>query len=1134
EAQAAASLNHANIVAVFDAGEWDGVPFIVMELVEGLPLSSAKSDNLQTILSLADQVCEALAHAHAKGIIHRDLKPENVLVTPNGRAKLMDFGLARSASASPLTVAGAIVGTVHYLAPENALGQAIDERADLYSFGVMLYQLAAGGLRFESDDLLGVITQHLHAPVTPPSTFNPAIPAALDALLLRLLSKNPQDRPGSAQEVQAELQAIRQALESAEISPSADVDLPVIRRLARGRLVGRERELVEARALWERAANSEGQAFLVSGEPGVGKTRFAEELIAYARLRGARILRGGCYEYEATTPYLPLAEALRDWVHAQADSELQALPLQTAAELARLAPEIEARLGALPPNPPLGPEQERLRLFDHLARFLGGLAARSGLLLFVDDLHWSDNGTISFLQYLLRRLRGERLLVLGAYREIELDRAHPLSAALVDWNRARLVTRQQLSRLSLEDCSQLLAAMFGQTEITQEFAEAIYRETEGNPFFVEEVVKALVEQGQIYRQDGEWERRSIDDLSIPQSIKEAIGRRLDRLSPATVETLQQAAVLGKTFAYAELAAVEAAPGNEPHLLDAIDEALTAQLLNPGPGESFVFTHDKLREVLYEELNPVRRRRYHQHAADGIERLYPGKALEAHVQDLAYHYLHSGDLQRALDYSLRAARHAQQVYASDEALLYYRSAVECASGLNLDDQLVDIYCDIGDVYASIGLFSPSVDNFQRALDLATSTQVRAVLKSRIGAAYTAVGDLRGLEFLQTAERELDPQSQKSDLASNLMMQGRFYHYQARHAASIEYLQRARALAEDLNQINTIGQVYGYLAGAYQHLAQLDESMRWARASIELGERTNNPTAIATGIEFLAEDYSILSQWSQSLEYAERDREMGEQYGFQDRIAWAFLPRSFSHHGMGQLVLARQDARQGLALAEEIGELRLAVWLRAMQGLAEADLGNSQVAVALTSQALEQARQLQQIIMAAFARHCLARSLAAQGDQEGPLRLAQEAFDSVANSENLLARLYAGLAWVTTLAEAGEPSQALSASEDYLALTRRVGARHWEGIALRCQAQACIGLERWPDATQALQAAISVFESLGSQLELGRALYQRARISAATGERREAGEYAARALPLLELCAASLDAAAVSQFIQSRTT
>ena len=213
-------------------------------------------------------------------------------------------------------------------------------------------------------------------------------------------------------------------------------------------------------------------------------------------------MRGGCYEYEATTPYLPFVEAFREWTRRQSPEQLRTALGATASEIAKFAPEIETKLDALVGNAPLPPSEERLRLFDNTARFLRSLAADNGLLLFIDDVHWADQGTLSLLHYLLRHLRDDRVLILAAYREIELDRAHPLASALVEWNRERLATRVVLGRLSHVDTGTLLATLFGIESVSDDFVAALYRETEGNPFFIEEVIKSLIEQGQIYREAG--------------------------------------------------------------------------------------------------------------------------------------------------------------------------------------------------------------------------------------------------------------------------------------------------------------------------------------------------------------------------------------------------------------------------------------------------------------------------------------------------------------------------------------------------------------------------------------------------------------------------------------------------------
>jgi predicted ATPase len=265
EAQAVAQLNHPNIVGVYDVGfadEAEREPFIVMELVEGESLYRLRPTALSETLALARQICAALEHAHRHGIIHRDLKPENVIVTPNGVAKLMDFGLA-SSGASRLNTQGTIVGTVHYLAPEQALGQALDGRADLYALGVMLYELTTGQLPFTGDDPVTIIAQHLQAPVVPVRTLRADLPLALEAIILKLLAKAPADRFASAGEVGVALAALA-------VPPPSPAELPHNLPIQLTSFVGREEELAQVKRRLKAS-----RLLTLVGAGGCGKTRLA-------------------------------------------------------------------------------------------------------------------------------------------------------------------------------------------------------------------------------------------------------------------------------------------------------------------------------------------------------------------------------------------------------------------------------------------------------------------------------------------------------------------------------------------------------------------------------------------------------------------------------------------------------------------------------------------------------------------------------------------------------------------------------------------------------------------------------------------------------------------------------------------
>ncbi|HVN55792.1 MAG TPA: AAA family ATPase [Anaerolineaceae bacterium] len=1127
EAKAAARLNHPNIVSIFDAGEIQGQPFIVMELIDGVPLLTHRPASLPEIVDLAVQICAALDHAHANGIVHRDLKPENIVVNSQGRVKLLDFGLARSL-ASRLSGQGMVVGTVFYLAPEQALGKEADARADLYSLGVILYELVAGQLPFVGDDPLMVISQHLYAPAVPPSTHRAeALP--LEPVILRLLAKNPEDRYSSAAEVAAQLKSLnldegalpqispaRARVEpeaGRENSPAATGAL--LDQLARGRMVGRRSELNRLRELWERSLQGNGHLALISGEPGIGKTRLCREMIVHAQLSGAVVLRGGCYEYEAATPYLPFVEALREWVHLQSPEKLRRSLENTASELSRLAPEIENKLGPQPPNPPLPPNEERLRLFDHFSRFLDHLAEDRGLLLFIDDLHWADQGTLSLLYYVLRDLRNERILVIAAYREIELDRAHPLAASLVEWNRERIATRIPLDRLSYEDTATHLATLFGQETVSEDLARAMYAETEGNPFFLEEVVKALIEQGQIYRENNEWERKEIAELAIPQSVKEAIGRRLNRLSQDCIDVLHIAAALGKEFKFFELAA--ASSFSEDRLLDSLDEASETQLIHAEGRDSFLFSHDKIREVLYEELNPIRRKRLHQRIGEGLEKIYSAN-LEGYAQELAHHFTESGDLPRSLRYSLLAADQTRQLFALDDALHYFDHAREAAEALDQNETLSEIHNSIGEVYSITGPLSKSVENFELALGYTQDPHRRAAIKARAGREYAAIGDERGIQFIEEALQELDVNTQANEVALATAMLGRYFHYRAIHTRAIEYLEKALALAEPLDDPEILLFIYAYMAGANQHLTHYQISNEWARKNIAMGERKQAPQSVAIGYEFLAENAIAVGEWKDAIQYADRDREIGEKTGAKDRVAWGLYSRGYAEQINGDMEASERDSRSSRILALEIEDTRLAIMAGIIQMQDLSNMGREEEANELAQETLKITNELQHPTLHAQTHHGIAYLHVNRDDYQQALDHLLQAEDHILPTENAWMPMNYRPLLVHVLIELDRIAEAEKMIPPMLAASRQAGSRYCEGQGLRAQSELFARLGRWENVFEAIDRSIHLLRDQEDRLELGHSYQQRGLFHQAQGDVQSARDSWQRAAVLFSACGA----------------
>jgi len=1057
EARAAAALNHPQIVQVYDVGEHDGAPFFVMELVTGPSLRTARPSSLEDIVDIAGQLTDALGHAHDHGLVHRDLKPDNVLLAEgSGKrlVKLADLGLAMGGSGSRLTQAGMIVGTAEYMSPEQAMGQAIDGRADLYSLGVLLYELTTGRLPFLGDHPLAIVSQHVNAPVVPPRAIRPDLPRPLEAAILKLLAKDPSGRFATAGDAG---RALRGSLDA---GPTASADEPVaaialLDALSRGRLVSRDEELAEVRELWRRARSGLGHGVLLSGEPGAGKTRLARELMIQAALDGAVVLQGGCYEYEATTPYLPFAEAFRRWVHDQKDDEaLRALVGSTAQQLTKLAPELETRLGPFAKRPELPPHEERFLFFDAVAETLRALAGSRGLLVHLDDLHWADSSTLWLLAHLFRNLKEDRVLFLGCYRETELDRAHPLSKALVDWNRERLTTRISLKRFSADETRAQLAALLGQ-DVSAEFSTKVHRETDGNPFFVEEVLKALIEQGSIFRGAGKWERSDTGELQIPQSVKEAIGHRLNRVTPACNEVLRAAAVLGKTFDFAELSAAD--DRSEDALLDALDEAVTAQLLVSGKGDAFSFTHDKIREVLYEEMNAVRRRRLHQRVAEGLEKLRTRKPIA--IETLAHHYIEAGDHERGLACAKEAGQLAERLSAFDEAIHAYGGALECAEALGLKDEQLGLEEAMGKASMAGGEMIRAIEHFEKALALATEPADRARLQCQAASSLVHTGDPRGLEYLRDALSVLDSETHPLETAHALTTEARFHHLAGRHRKAVELLERAERIAGtpkpgelvSAYQGLVLTLTYAFLAGAYQHLGLFSDGDRWAWRAVEFGTAHGLLNAQASGFEFLGENSTNRGDWEKGLEYAEKEREVVARLHSRERLAWTYFTASVCSMYLGEPERADREFREGIALSVSLGERRLASLLRGNLAVLEAETGRLDDALRTATDNVADADRMELLHMRADGRRCLAHVLWKRGELAEALRICDEMIAITSSIESRIARLWLGPIHIEVLLALGHREEAASQLDVYSEIVASCQSRQHTEAVVRLRAR-----------------------------------------------------------------------------------
>ena len=610
-----------------------------------------------------------------------------------------------------------------------------------------------------------------------------------------------------------------------------------------GEFFGREEELAAMDRGWQRVRTGNRQVMLVAGEAGIGKTRIIGEF-ARRCLSSGTTLVGHCDE-EALTPYQPFVEALTQLLGQFTDAELeqQMRDGNLTPEVARLVPNLTARLPELDCGAVVDPESERFRLFQAVDRLFSSASRRSALLILLDDLHWADKSSLLLLRHLARGAPSTAMFVIGTYRGDGVERT-ALGALLADLQRDQGAARLALRGLTVEDAERLVQAITGRRP-TRAFMKSLTSETSGNPFFIREVVQHLKDDGELDQVDGTKPASSAARTFVPESVKEVINQRLVRLTEQCNRALSLASVLGREFRLGVLARVGAF--NEDELLDALEAAQAAGLIveEHGVQGKFSFSHSLIREVLYEKLSETRRIRLHCRIAEVLESTSTPDALP--LADLAYHFVQAAPLnsyERALDYATRAAREATESLAHEEAAQFYELALQAldhsAPADAIDDLRANLHAHRGEALASVGNWPVAKEAFEAAVQCLDSSRFerRAELLLRLAMVHFWLLDVAALRPLVSEARELAERVERQDLAAEALgWLGRAEQADGNLKAAMQVDRRALAMP---GVAMTGSLVYSpltlYLAG------ELPSALKLAHKILDSARRCGESTAL----------------------------------------------------------------------------------------------------------------------------------------------------------------------------------------------------------------------------------------------------------------------------------------------------
>ncbi len=633
-----ATLRHPGVAAVhdFDVVQEGRDYFFTMDLVAGDDLYQATEGlELQPILDLFVQICRAIAYVHDRGFIHLDLKPSNILVDAGGQPRIVDFGVAATRN----VLDGSLKGTLHFMAPEMAVDRRVDHRADLYSLGIVLYQLLCRQVPFAGTNAVSLLQSHREAPLPFETERARRVPEALRSVIAKLCAKDPADRYRNANTVIAAI--------SEGSGVAYEVQTPATREsyVFSSRFIGRERELDEVyRFVEQRLRGDSGScAFLALGGPsGAGKSRLMREVRCQAQLSERAVVEATCYEGKGTElgPLLDIVAAVRSLVVAAGGGE----------QLAQLLPANDELGASRPDNAAAAASPHRSQAADAAVELLLGASKLVPFVMHVDNVQWASPATVAALEAVAARA-GEaraRLALVVSYRDDEVQ-GRPAAELLRRPHRAC-----HLASLQTEAVGQLLASMIGLEVIPDAFTRRVAGETAGNPFFVEEVMRQLIENGSVFLEDGRWATSDdIGRLALPASIANALGRRLAMLAQREREILETLAVVERPTSLSFLEQLEG------QLSDATLEALArlerhAMVSREARGElTYRISHDRLREIACATLSVERRRALHHLVAATLERAHKAGDM-SRIGEMAHHFGCADEPNKAVEYGIAAA------------------------------------------------------------------------------------------------------------------------------------------------------------------------------------------------------------------------------------------------------------------------------------------------------------------------------------------------------------------------------------------------------------------------------------------------------------------------------------------------
>lgn len=923
-----ASLRHPNIIGVLDYGfDAERQPFVTMELVENARtlMEAAQKQPRPRQIALLVQVLQALAYLHRRGIIHRDLKPANVIVTPGDVVKLVDFGIAQVITSRTKNQLGGIIGTLAFMAPELLMEEPATAMADLYSFGVMAYEVFTGELPFTGH--LGSLVNKimLHAPDLS------RVDERLGEVLAKLLAKRPAERYTDAGQVIAALckaVGVTPPVESAAVRESF---------LQAAQFIGREQEMSQLKTALEDTLKGRGSAWLVGGESGVGKSRLVEELRILAMVKGTLTLHGQTVS-EGGIPFQVIQEPLRRLVLATDISSAE------ASLLTAIVPDMLALVpGHKPPR--RGPgvienPEVRQRLLMTIMDIFRRL--NQPVVLILEDLHWASE-SLELVRQLTREAKDHAWLIIGNYRD---DERPDIPQSLPDMQHLKL------ERLKADEIARLSESILGVVGKQPELVELLRRETEGNVFFIVEVMRSLAEDSGALHDIG---RATLPSHIFSGGIRQVVRRRLSRIPPEAQRLLKLAAVAGRVLDLGLMLALD----KEEQLDIWLDTCVDAAVLELSDGQ-WRFTHDKLREGILADLSEAEEVTLNQEIAEVLDKLYPD--LPEQAARRAHHWKLAGNPVKERACLMLAAQYAEGSGGHRRVKNFLERALLLAGELrdNADPAwYADVYMHLGRAYSGLGDYDTAHDYFEKELALHQSIGNRAGIASALnnlaGMAWRKADYLRAREYGLQSEAIYRELNQPEGIAHSLVGLSHVARWQGDYGLARRYAEEALALSTALDDRYGMVDAHNNLGLEAQMVGDYHRALDHFEACMTLGREMGTSPGMINTLTNMGIICSTFGAYDAARRYLEEGLKLARETSTPRNMANILSNLGNVAFHQRRYMEAQEHLTKALMLAREIGHHRVIAWSLEKLGSVALIFGQEDDAETHLLDSLQEARQ-----------------------------------------------------------------------------------------------------------------------------------------------------------------------------------